>query len=185
MTIDWDLVVKVAGPLAGAGVGAWAKTVLEGRPRVTAFLHHAGAVHLRHADPPYSIGTHTVVLRNTGKKAARNVKLGHAILPSYSIFPDIEHTVAELPSGQREIRIPTLVPEKQITICYVYTAPTKWVDVNTHLDHDDGPVKVLNVLPTVQWPRWLYRSAWAVIFVGLVTIFYWMFKLIAWVAQNT
>jgi hypothetical protein len=37
---------------------------------------------------------------------------------------------------------------------------------------DDGFAKVLNVLPTPQYPRWLFRGIWALVFIGAGSVLY-------------
>jgi hypothetical protein len=172
MPIDWDLAIKVAGPLLGAVAGAVAKHLSEAKPDVVAFLQHASGIHLPNAQPPGAIGTHTVVLANNGRKPATNVRLGHNTLPAFAIYPGIQYTVSTLPGGQQEIQIPSLVPKKQLTITYMYPAPLQWQQVNTHLEHDEGPVRVLNVLPTVQRPAWVRRTLWSLAGLGGVTALY-------------
>lgn len=172
MSIDWDVVTKIAGPVIGLVVGILGKHLFEAKPDVVAFLQHATGVHLPNATPPAAVGTHSVVLANNGKKAATNVRLGHNVLPEFSIVPGIEYAVAALPNGQREIRIPFLIPGKQITISYVYLAPLEWHNVNTHLEHDGGPVRVLRVLPTVPAPTWLRRTLLTLAGAGLIALCY-------------
>ncbi|RYH34713.1 MAG: hypothetical protein EON54_19855 [Alcaligenaceae bacterium] len=132
MAIDWDLAVKVAGPLVGAAAGAIAKHFAERGPDVVAFPKYAAGIHLPNEQRPGAIGTHTVVLANTGRKPATNLRLGHHTLPAFAIYPGVEYSVTPLPNGQQEIRIPTLIPKKQLTITYMYVAPLQWQLINTH-----------------------------------------------------
>lgn len=184
MNIDWDIVMKVAGPLLGVAAGAVGKNMFEAKPNVVAFLQHATGIPLQGANPPAAVGTHSLVLTNTGRKAAKNVRLGHNSLPNFTIFPDVEYAVVDLPGGQREIRIPTLIPKKQLTIAYAYGSPLQWHQVNTHLEHDDGPVKVLNVLPTVQLPTWVRRTMLFLALVGAITAVYLFVHGALWASQR-
>lgn len=181
--MDWDLTIKIIGPLLGTAVGVWIKTWAEKRPRVVAFVQHVGAVRLEGVGdvPAMFVGTHTVVLRNSGGKKAENLRLGHQQLPAFRIAPDIEYKVVPLAGGGLEIQIPLLIPKKQISITYLYTAPLQWTGVNTHLETDEGPIRVLNVLPTVPPPKWLIASVWSLALVGIATVLY---LLISW-AQST
>jgi hypothetical protein len=172
VTIDWDLVAKIVSPILGALAGAFAKHLLDSRPKVVAFLGHVSGVALQSTNPPMFVGTHSVVLRNAGGKAAKGIRLGHNTLPDYSIYPDTPHVVNTLPSGAKEIQIASLVPKKQITITYLYFPPLTWEQVNTYLEHEEGSVRVLQVLPAIQPARWLVVVAWVLMGVGASTLIY-------------
>jgi hypothetical protein len=180
MTIDWDLTAKLAGPVVGAIVGAAIKHVLDSKPNVVAFLGHVSGIALQRDSGPLVVGTHSVVVRNAGRKAASDVRVGHNILPDFQVFPDVHYIVETLPNGSKEIRFPQLVPKKQVTITYLYFPPLTWQQVNTHLETDDGPIKVLNVLPTVQTSRGLQMIYWGLVGTGFVTVLYLLVTLIRW-----
>jgi hypothetical protein len=182
MAVDWDLVVKIAGPVLGALVGAGIKHLLDGRPRVVAFLGHVSGIRLQRDGAPLAVGSHSVVIRNAGRKAAFNVRIGHNTLPDFQVYPDTPYTVETLPNGSREIHLGQLIPKKQITITYLYFPPLTWEQVNTHLETDDGPIKVLNVLPTVQPSKPVLTATWALIGIGAVTLLYLITLLLRWVA---
>ena len=67
--------------------------------------------------------THSVVLRNSGRRPATNVRLAHPYLPDFNVFPSVGYRVENLPGGGREIVMPTLVPNEQVTISYLYFPP--------------------------------------------------------------
>ena len=73
--------------------------------------------------PTIFVHTHAVVLRNVGRRSATNVRLRHNVLPDFTIWPEIQHHVEDLPGSGREIVIPTLIPGEQITVSYLYFAP--------------------------------------------------------------
>ena len=183
MAIDWDLTTKLAGPVLGALVGVAIKHLLDSRPRVVAFLGHVSAVKLQREGGPLHVGTHSVVLRNAGRKAAQNVRIGHNVLPDFQVFPDTAYSVETLPNGSKEIRFPQLVPRKQVPISYLYVPPLTWEQVNTHLETDDGPVKVLNVLPTVQASRPVLTVYWILVGIGIVSLLYLAVMILRWLAD--
>ncbi len=180
MSVDWNVVATMASPLVALFVGAALNRAIESRPRVVSYLGHVSGIFLSRATPPMQVNTHSVVLRNTGRKTARNVRLGHAVLPDFSVYPDIEYSVADLPGGGKEIRFPQLVPEKQVTVSYLYFPPITWGSINTHVESDDGPVKVLNVLPTVQLPKWLSSILWFLIGYGVLGAIYSLYAFALW-----
>lgn len=166
------MVATIAAPIIALFVGAALDRYLERRARVVSYLGHASGIRLTRPDGPVVVNTHSVVVRNAGRSAAKNVRLGHVVLPDFQIFPDIEYTVRDLPGGQKEILIPTLVPKKEITVTYLYFPPLTWNQINTHLESDEGPVRVLRVLPTVQPPRWALIILWGLIVYGAVALLY-------------
>lgn len=52
--------------------------------------------------------------------------------------------------------------------------------MNTHLESDDGPAKVLNVLPTVQMPKWLIVVLWLLIGYGTIAALYTTYACSRW-----
>ncbi len=179
MTIDWDLVAKVVAPTIAAFVGAFINRAIENRPRLVSWLGHTSSVTLR-ANPqsPLQVNTHAVVVRNTGRKPAKNVRLGHFVLPDFQVWPDIVHSVVQLPGGGQEILIPTLVPGEQVTVAYLYFPPLIFTQINSYTKSDDGFAKIITVLPTPQWPRWAQLLVWVLLVIGVGAIAYVLVYLI-------
>ena len=175
-SIDWQVITNIAMPIIALFVGAGIDRVLERRARVVSYLGHVSGIRLTRDEGPIVVNTHSVVLRNAGRKTATNVRLGHQVLPDFQLFPDIEYSVRELPGGQKEIVIPSLIPKKEVTVTYLYFPPLTWDQINTHLETDDGPIKVIRVLPTIQLPRWLQVVLWGLIIYGAIALIYtvWM-----------
>lgn len=182
MDIDWQIVATIASPIIALFIGALLEHAIGERPRVVAYLGHVSGIHLPQLNPPTQVNTHSVVIRNAGRKKAHKVRLGHNVLPAYQVFPDTSYEERDLPGGQKEIIFPELIPKKQITVSYLYFPPLTWEQVNTHIESDDGPVKVLNVLPTVQPPKWLRVILWALIGYGVIAVLYTFYELLVWVA---
>lgn len=169
--VDWNIFAAIASPIIALFIGVWLNRLIEKRAQVIAYLGHVSGISLR-GEHPVRVNTHSVVLRNVGRKTANNVRLGHITLPDFSIFPDLEYGINELPGGGKEIVIPKLIPQKQITISYLYIPPLTWDRVNTHLESDEGPIKVVNVLPTIQIPKWLTIIVWILIVYGIIGVLY-------------
>src|SRR5690606_934747 len=84
-----------------------------------------------------AVRTHGIVLRNAGKRTAYNVRIGHVVATaSYQMYPSVSHKVEQGPNGSSEIVIPTLVPNEQITLSYLYFAPLYWNQVNSYTKSD-------------------------------------------------
>ena len=178
MSIDWNVVATIASPIVALFIGAALNRILENRPRVIVYLGHVSGISLKKYEQPIQVNTHSVVIRNAGKKTDTNIRLGHNTLPDFQIYPDIEYEVKQLPGGVKEILIPKLVPKKQITVSYLYFPPLTWDQINSHLESDSGPLKVLNVLPTIQLPKWLISLLWILIGYGVIAILYTLYELI-------
>jgi len=181
LTVDWNVVATMASPVVALFVGAALNRAIENRPRVISYLGHVSGITLNRNNQPLQVNSHSVVLRNAGRKAATNVRLGHAVLPDFQVFPEIEYTIAELPGGVKEIRFPQLIPQKQVTVTYLYFPPLTWEQANRHVESDEGPVKVLNVLPTVQLPKWLIAILWCLIGYGVIAFLYSAYAFVSWV----
>jgi len=179
MPIDWNVIATIASPIIALFIGAALNRAIENRPKVTSYLGHVSSIRLEREQGPMQVNTHSVVLRNSGRKRETNIKIGHNVLPDFQVYPDIEYEVKNLPGGAKEIVIPTLVPKKQITITYLYFPPMTWEQVNTHFESDSGPLKIINVLPTVQLPKWMIRITWLLISYGVIGIIYTAYTLLA------
>ena len=177
MSVDWDLVAKLAAPTIAVFVGAALNRAIESRVRLISWLGHASAftVSGQQGQPPLQVHTHAVVVRNTGRKPARNVRLGHYSLPDFTVWPDIEYTTVDLPGGGKEIVIPNLVPGEQVTISYLYWPPVTFGQINSYTKSDEGMARIFTVLPTPQLPRWVRGVLLALLLVGITTTLYVVF----------
>jgi len=182
MAVDWDLLAKLAAPTIAVFIGAALNRAIESRARLISWLVHASAftVQRQQPQPPFQIHTHSIVVRNAGRKPAHNVRLGHYYLPDFNVWPDIEYRVLELPGGGKEILIPTLVPGEQVTVSYLYFPPVTFNQINSHTKFDEGLAQILTVLPTPQLPQWAQIGLWCVLLIGTTGTLYLLFVLIRW-----
>jgi hypothetical protein len=170
---DWTLFARYSAPLvtllAGIALDRW----LERRPKLLTYLAHASAVQVK---PPegaaFQVNTHSVVVRNAGRKPATNVRLSHIVLPNFSVYPAVKYEVVDLPGGAKEILFPILVPGEQVTIAYLYAPPVFVNNVNTQTKSDEGFAKVLTVLPKPQPGPALRWSAVILMVIGGTTVIY-------------
>jgi len=171
--MDWQLFARFAGPALAAVVGAVLARWWQKKVRLTTYLAHASAVSIQ---PPqgqaFQVNTHSIVVRNAGQKAATNVRLGHHVLPNYSVYPAADFEEKRLKGGGVELLFPTLVPSEQITVTYLYYPPVFWQNVNSYTKSDEGFAKVLSVLPAPQPPQWVVRSVRFLVVVGSATVLY-------------
>ena len=173
MNINWQLVVTIAAPIIALFVGVWVNRLFENRPRVTTYLAHASATRVTPQEgQPFVVHTHSIVVKNNGRRAATNLRLGHSVLPDFSVFPAVIYEVVALPDGGKEIVFPTLVPNDQVTVSYLYWPPLLWNQINTHAKSDDGQAKVLDVFPTPRPPAWLIRVIFVFLLIGITATAY-------------
>lgn len=179
MSIDIDVVAKIAGPLLSLIVGALVKHYTEAKSKVVYFISHASSFTLQ-GQQSTVIHTHTVVVRNTGRKAATNVRLTHATLPlNITTYPPIQHSIQSNPDGSGDIVIPILVPKEQVTISYLYFPPLTWNQIHINIKSDEGFAKALNVIPMPQPNAVLAAGVWFLVFIGASFLFYWIVRIMA------
>lgn len=198
--IDAELLVKAASTLLVAIATWFLKHRFEGRAKLVYFLIHSSAIPLpppvpaaappakwpwlrdialrlssvqpqtSPAAPPSHIHTHAMIVRNVGKKTAHNVRIGHANFPfSYTIHPPMNHRLDRF-GPAAEIVLPTLVPQEEISISYLYFPPLLWSNVVGPLKCDEGMAKALKVIPAAPLPRPVLFGLWGLAFVGASTI---------------
>ena len=178
LIIDFEAVIKLLSPLLVALIGAIAKNYFEGKPKLITFLVHSVA----HPMPPDQttgqvpgdVHTHTIVVMNTGKKTAHNVRIDHPFFPlSYVLTPPKNHTVTHGLGTSAEICIPVLVPSEQISISYLYFPPVTWSQISGWVKCDEGMAKAIQVIPSPPPPKPILWLLWALTFVGASTVMYW------------
>lgn len=183
--MDWKLFAQYTGPVVTLALGALLNHLIERRPKLISYLGHASAVSIK---PPtgdaFNVHTHSVVVRNGGRKRAENVRLGHAFLPNFSVYPSVDYEVRDLPDGGKELLFPKLVPGEQVAVTYLYYPPVVWGNVNTYTKSDDGFAKIVQVLPTPQAPTWIRRVLSALIVVGAATVVYGLAELIIFITAR-
>lgn len=179
MPFDLEVVAKLVSPLIAALIGAIVKRYFEAKPKLISYLVHSSAIPLND-EKNTLVHTHCIVVRNAGKKAAHNVRIGHNVLPKgFQIYPPLSHTVLEGANGSAEILIPTLVPNEQVSISYLYFPPLLWNRVNAYTKSDEGLANIINAIPTPQPPRIVILIIWLLMFLGASTLIYWAVLLAA------
>ena len=177
MTLDPDVIAKVAGPVLSLIVGALIKHYTEARSKVVSFIGHVSAFTLQD-EQRTTVHTHSVVVRNAGRKAARNVRLTHGVLPiNVTIYPHVQHSIERNADDSGEIIFPVLIPKEQVTVSYLYFPPLLWNQTNLNTKSDEGFAKIINVLPMPQPSKAVIASVWALMFIGASFLFYWAVRL--------
>jgi len=171
MTIDWGVAVAtIAAPIITLFV---AKRWLESSALISFFGHVAAFRAMPPSGQPFTVHTHAVVLRNTGRRSATNVRLRHYVLPDFVIWPAVQHRVEALPNGGgREIVIPTLVPGQQIIVSYLYFPPLTFQQINAGIHSDEGFARAIPVLLQRVYPIWFNRTLVALVLIGIGSVVY-------------
>lgn len=173
MVTDWHLVAQIAVPIATLFIGAWVNRWFEKRPALISYFGHVSAFKYSLQDgKQVDIYTHSVVLRNSGRRSATNVRLRHHVLPDFQIIPSVEHRVVELTAGAKEILIPTMVPGEQLTVSYLYFPPLTYAGINAGIRSDEGFASAIPVLLQRQYPKWFGRVMFVLALIGAGSIIY-------------
>ena len=180
MNIDWNALATIASPIFALFVGVWVNRKFENRPCLISYFSHVSAFKLTPSGgQAMGINTHTVVLRNTGRRSATGIRIHHNLLPDFNIWPIVAYSIDTLPDGTQDIVIPTLVPGEEITISYLYFHPITVGQVNAGIKWDQGFAQQITVLLQKQFPKWVNRILAFLVVTGAVAIVYVVYALIS------
>jgi hypothetical protein len=179
--IDVDLLLRIAGPLGTLILGKYLERWMAKRPRLVSYVGHVSAFILTGDTNPTTVHTHAIVVLNTGRLKATNVRIGHYVIPrNYTLFPSVAHRLEERSDGTADIVIDVLVPGEQVTISYLYFPPQLFNQFHSYTKSDEGFAKILTVLPTPQYPRWILRTLKFLVYIGVIALGYAFVELILW-----
>lgn len=133
------------------------------------------------------INTHEIVVKNSGKLPAKNVRLGHKVLPNYTINPISKYEISDISGisgGGKEISFHMLIPNEQITISYLYFPPITYEKINMSIKSDEGFAKLIHVIPTPILDTWQKISVYILLFVGGSTLMYWIIRGLIFISDH-
>ena len=108
--VDWQVFATVAAPILALFLGVWVNRRFEKRPVLLSHWGHVSSFNYQKGGGTTGIvNTHSVVIKNAGRRAATNVRLSHTILPDFNIWPAVEYELRKVPNSGDDIVIPTLV----------------------------------------------------------------------------
>jgi hypothetical protein len=151
MDIQGDVLARYLGPIGGAIVGWFLHSYSQRGGKLITYYGHIDAFFLPIDNGQVlKVHTHNLVIRNTGPKVARNVRVSHSQLPpGFSVFPAREFTRHDLPNNMgTEIVFAAVVPGEQLALNYIYFPPVTADQITTTVKSDDGLAKRVNIFPT-------------------------------------
>lgn len=178
MTINWIVVSQIAGPVLAAALGAFLHRRFTRGPRLVVYFGHTSLFTIRWGQgkptSPTTIHTHTLTVRNMGRAAANNVRVGHYVWPDYfDIQPPTQHRVEDVPnSDMKEIVIDKMVPGDEVHISYIYYPPLTWQLIHSSVKSDEGQATGWRVTLQRVFPKWFKAQAVIFYLIGIIAILY-------------
>lgn len=182
--METEQIFKVVSPILTFVLGIISKLYFEEKSKLITYVSHISSFTLND-EHKTRVHAHSIIVRNNGRKAAKNIRICHKTFPeNVQVFPPVHYTIEKAnDEGIYEIVMPTLVPKEQVTISYLYFPPTTWDQINSYTKSDEGLAKVLNIVPIAKPNRWILTTALLLMFIGGSFITYWVFRLIERVLQ--
>jgi|TARA_B100000315_G_scaffold83731_1_gene76769 hypothetical protein len=184
MKIEWSVVATIAAPIIALFIGAALDSYLRKKSKLIAYFGHIADFRIKKVNTT-AVYTHSLVIRNAGKLAANNVRLGHyAMPPDFHISPAIEHEVKNIPDSGQEILFPKLVPNEQITISYLYFVAIEAGRIHSYLKSDEGFAKVIPVITQQRFPKWVGNLTVILALVGIIALLYIFYSFISGIEKS-
>lgn len=173
--MDVTLIIKIVSPIIATITSVVAKKILETKPQLITYLVHAAAIPLTNIpnNPQVNefVNSHSIVIRNVGKKTANNIRVGHYTLPTnFQLQPNLSYQVTSTSNNGAEILIPTLVPSEQITISYLYFHPLYVNLIHSYTKCDEGLAKFVDITIIEQPKKVLIITMWLLMVIGLSVV---------------
>lgn len=152
---------------------------LTGKPRLYVYSPNSAGFQL---PPPESGGNAfhiragQVIIQNSGRKSATKVQVTaeQGLEPwGYTIVPNIDHEIKCGPKGQWLIEIPFIGPRETVNI-QILNGPN--IESVRSLE---GPATAVDVIHQRVFPSWFNALATLMILVGISTVIYGLFQLLA------
>ena len=129
------------------------------------------------ASTNFIVRSHTVVITNQGTATAHNLRIGHFILPiTYTVFPPMNVPFDET-HPKNEILVPTLSPNENVTISYLYDNSLHFSNVNSYIKCDEGLAEKANLEHISIKSPFLRNILELILFIGIVSVTYWTIKI--------
>lgn len=181
--INWQLFATLMAPILALVVGRWVNDRFESRPILLTYWGHFSSFNFQdETGTVRTIHTHSIIIRNAGKRPASNVRVSHSHLPThFQIWPPTPYNLEEVPNSGRDIVFPTVIPKQEFSIAYLYFPPVTYANVNNGVRCDEGFATPIPVLLQQQHPRWVTRCIAALVITGIATLFYGLVQIGSWI----
>lgn len=208
MSVDSDIIVKIVTSVVSAVIVASIARWRELRPKLISYYGQSAALGVpnsyleaianKPADELVAVGpdapplelktvhTHSIVIRNYGKKSAFNVRIGHsAPVWSYVMYPNLAHECDGLiSSGNWELQVPVIAPGEQIQISYLYDPKVFWNHINSYIKSDEALAKHLsNTLPRPMPSTFVRYAMVGVFYIGVLASGWFVAFVAQWLYQ--
>lgn len=166
--IVWQIALLVLG-----GLVTWAvQRVFDRQARLVTYYGHTSIHHVS-TDKPITVHTHSLVIRNTGRAAATNVRVSHRINPlNVYVDPPCNYRREPVPNSGDDIVFDTLVPGQLLAISYLYYPPVIFSQFGHAVRSDQGFAKPVSVIAQQQVGRRTSVFLGILVIVGAITTLY-------------
>ncbi len=155
-------------------VGLLLERLTRRRPDLIYYFSHVQVVKLNNPAPAagqpaqVDIATISLFLWNQGKAPAREVHVGHNVLPAHSVYPDIPREENPLPGGGGGVamRFPIFPARTLVTITYLVAGPFPQNFIQ-YVGSEDGAGKRIPVMLQRIWPKWWIEAFRILLFAGI------------------
>lgn len=151
------------------------------KPNLVTYLTNISFFHLP-GPPPFSVGTHTIIIQNMGRGKAEEIEICHNQLAFINVFPDIQYQIEETPQGSSILKFNNLLPKERIIISYLYThTQNPSVFLPTYVKSKEANARLIKTIHTPIYPKWLQYLAVILMLLGsifLLNLIYELIKLI-------
>lgn len=189
-TLDADVIAKILAPLLSL-VGLFVKGALQARPKLEVFVLSSSDHPLQgaplyaskdeKAEPITDLRSHSVLVRNTGKRAAMNVRIQHgATPPSIHVLPHGANVTRTASGPGFELQFPVLVPGEYLHISYLYRAPLMASQIHGLVKCDEMLAKTYQNLPTTPPSRPTRIVGATLAFIGATAVLYVLVRAYLW-----
>jgi hypothetical protein len=180
MDVDWDLMLRIIIPFGTLIAGVFLRVRLEKRSNVVFYIGTESDFAIRNdggqsesakeKDDPDSkdtnktssvtgVYTHSLVISNNGRASAKNLRVGHVILPEhFFVSPKVDYEIKAIPDSGSDMVFPILRPNETVTVSYLYFQRVGANQIHTYLKSDEGFAKGIPVFQTRLYPKWVRIS---------------------------
>jgi hypothetical protein len=162
------------------------------RPKVVAFFTHGAqfAFTQQNAQNPVQgyVNTMALALQNTGRAPAEEIKIVHRRQPTnYQVYPPTNSSMGQLPNGEWELRIPTILPKQVVFVSYLDGLPLD-ASFITYMATNDRTIRSIQIQFTHLWPAWFRYAIITVFMVGVLVVFryvyFWLTEAVRYIASH-